>query len=118
MALWLLAGLRGRRTKLALGAKTLVHFEVSRHAKRRLLRQLEKAGLIGVEYRARKTPLVTLVEQLEHADSVYASFACGRALRAVLDPAAGSMGACKAAGSLRAAPPSERDNRGGEPSLV
>ena len=39
----------------------LTKFGVNRESKRRALRQLEAAGLISIDQRSRKTPLVTLL---------------------------------------------------------
>jgi hypothetical protein len=40
----------------------LAEWEVSRWTKARVLRQLEAVGLIKVEWRTRKNPLITLVD--------------------------------------------------------
>jgi hypothetical protein len=63
LAVWFLAGLRGKREGLQLTKATLKHFGVvDRSAKYRALKELERAGLIRAERRRGKNPLVTIVE--------------------------------------------------------
>ena len=64
LALWYLSGLRkGRKDGLRLTTKVLERFHVDRSAKCRALKALEKAGLVRVERKARKNPVVTIVDQ-------------------------------------------------------
>lgn len=53
------AKLRSENTVL-IANKTLAGWGVSRHAKTRALRELEAAGLISVEWRERRSPVVTV----------------------------------------------------------
>jgi hypothetical protein len=62
LAVWFVAGLRNRREGLPLTAAVMNRFRVSRYAKSRALRALEAAGLIRVERRSRRNPLVTIVD--------------------------------------------------------
>lgn len=55
------ASWKARSTTFALPNGYLKQHGVSREVKRRVLRELEKAGLITIERRTRKSPLVTLV---------------------------------------------------------
>jgi hypothetical protein len=62
LAIWFLAGLRRREWDLKLTSDTLTHFGVTdRAAKYRALKALEEAGLIQVERRPNKNPLVTIL---------------------------------------------------------
>ena len=61
LALWFLSGTRKSRT-VSLSSQITADLGVSRNAKRRALDWLEGAGLISVERRTRKAPLVTLLE--------------------------------------------------------
>jgi hypothetical protein len=61
---WLWLEYQARRTgnkKVAVPNGVLAKLGVSRRVKPFALRQLEAAGLITVEWRARKTPIVTLL---------------------------------------------------------
>jgi DNA-binding transcriptional ArsR family regulator len=63
LAIWFLSGLRGgRMDSLKLTSATLERFGVSRSAKSRALKALEKAGLINVRREPRKNPLVTILD--------------------------------------------------------
>jgi hypothetical protein len=63
MAIWFLAGQMGRKGDLVLTNPTLELFAVTnRAAKYRALKALEKAGLIRVERRPQKNPLVTILD--------------------------------------------------------
>ena len=55
--------LRGEGT-VQIANKTLAEWGVSRHAKVRALRELEAVGLISVEWRGRRTPIVTATPTL------------------------------------------------------
>ncbi len=61
-AIWYEAGRRKRLHDLKITSKMLEGFSVDRHAKSRVLAALEAAGLIRVERRPRKNPLVTILE--------------------------------------------------------
>jgi hypothetical protein len=61
-AICFLAGRHNRREGLNLTNKVLQQFGVDRHAKRRALVALEKAGLIQVTRQPRKNPLIAIVE--------------------------------------------------------
>ena len=64
-AVYLVIGLRcqlERRRRVVLTSAFLSRFGLTRHDKRRALAALEKAGLIRVEKRDRKNPLVRLCE--------------------------------------------------------
>jgi hypothetical protein len=50
-----------RQSTIPLPNRTLASLGVTRWAEQRALRNLERAGLIRVEYRGRKSPLVTLL---------------------------------------------------------
>lgn len=63
LAIWFLAGLRGRTHDLKLTSAVLKRFGVEdRSAKSRALEALEGAGLIRVERRPGRNPLVTILE--------------------------------------------------------
>jgi hypothetical protein len=63
LAIWYLSGLRKSKENLRLGSDTLRHFNVTgRSAKKKALLQLERAGLIRVERRQGKNPLVSIVK--------------------------------------------------------
>jgi hypothetical protein len=64
--LWLLHQTRktGKRT-VAVPNGAVAKYGVSREIKRRALRQWEAAGLIAIEQRSRKTPLVTLLRSVK-----------------------------------------------------
>src|SRR5262249_11296474 len=61
LAIWFMAGLRGREENLPLTTKTVGLFSVKRPAKSRAVTTLEKAGLIKVDRRDRRNPLVTIL---------------------------------------------------------
>ena len=61
IALWFMAGLKCKRT-VALTTRLLKEFGVSRSTKARSLKALENAGLISVERRHGKNPLVTILK--------------------------------------------------------
>lgn len=65
-ALWYISGLRKTRT-VKISSKILGLFGVSRHAYSRCLSAMERAGLVKVERRLGKTPLVTILEVGEHS---------------------------------------------------
>jgi hypothetical protein len=68
LAIWFLAGLRGRKYDLSLTSATLQRFSVTdRSTKYRALKSLENAGLIQVRRRPGKNPLVTILESAERA---------------------------------------------------
>src|SRR5262249_5070527 len=60
-ALWFLRGLKGRRT-VRLAAKALACFAVRRKPGQRGLAKLEAAGLVRVERKRGRSPLVTILE--------------------------------------------------------
>jgi DNA-binding transcriptional ArsR family regulator len=63
LALWWLAGVRGRKDELRLTSKVLGRLGVAdRSAKSRALLALEEAGLVSVRRRPRKNPLVSILE--------------------------------------------------------
>ncbi len=62
LALWFLSGARKSRT-VSLSSQITAELGISRNAKRRALEWLEGAGLVSVERRTRKAPLVTLLEK-------------------------------------------------------
>ena len=64
--LWLLHQTRktGKRT-VAVPNGAVAKYGVSREIKRRALRQWEAAGLIAIEQRSRKTPVVTLLRSVK-----------------------------------------------------
>jgi DNA-binding transcriptional ArsR family regulator len=63
LAIWFLSGLRhGGTDGLRLTAATLKPFQVDRSAKSRALKALEGAGLIRVQRRDRKNPVVTILD--------------------------------------------------------
>lgn len=61
LAVWYVAGLRRRYDQLSLTSTTCAKFGVDRSAKSRGLEALEGAGLISVERRPRKNPVVTIL---------------------------------------------------------
>jgi hypothetical protein len=61
LAIWFLAGLRGRRNDLKLTAGIANRFHVSPAGKCRALKKLEGEGLVRVERQPRKTPRVTIL---------------------------------------------------------
>jgi len=61
VALWYLAGLKKSRS-VTLDSKTLNLMSVSRDAKSDALRRLEKAGLVTVERRSGRLPIVSLLD--------------------------------------------------------
>jgi hypothetical protein len=69
LAIWFLAGLRNRLGRLNLTTAILARFHVDRYAKSRALKALEGAGLIRVERRGKKNPLVTILEVGPAADA-------------------------------------------------
>jgi hypothetical protein len=60
LALWHLRGLR-KSHSFIVSNRMMASWEVKPDAKRRGLRKLQKAGLIEIESRERRSPLVTLV---------------------------------------------------------
>jgi hypothetical protein len=62
LALWHLKGLRKTHT-FALSNLFLREWGIQSDAKSRALRALEREGLIAVERRSKRSPLVTLIEQ-------------------------------------------------------
>ena len=63
LAVWFLSGLRGTRESLPLTGAALRRFGVDdRSAKYRALKELERAGLIRVDRRQGKNPLVTVLD--------------------------------------------------------
>jgi hypothetical protein len=67
LAIWFLAGLKGRKDQLMLPTPMSERFHIDRSAKLRGLKALEKAGLIRVQRRGNKNPIVTIIEQLDEA---------------------------------------------------
>ena len=61
LALWFKSGLENDSRTVKLTQKDVRHFAVSRWAKSRGLDRLEKAGLISVERRIGKSPVVTIL---------------------------------------------------------
>jgi hypothetical protein len=62
LVIWLLAGLRKRRSNLKLSTKSLQEYGINRDAKYKSLKKLEQAGLIRVERRGTRNPIVTILE--------------------------------------------------------
>ena len=60
LALWHLRGLR-KSDSFIVSNRMMASWEVKPDAKRRALRRLQKAGLIEIESREKRSPLVTLV---------------------------------------------------------
>ena len=63
LALWYLSGLQKCRT-IRLATKSLAVMGVSRDAKYDALSRLEEAGLVSVDQRPGRAPVVTLLERL------------------------------------------------------
>jgi DNA-binding transcriptional ArsR family regulator len=63
LSLWFLRGLR-RSDSFIVSNLTMREWDVLPDAKRRALRALEKAGLITIERRGRRSPRVTLVVEI------------------------------------------------------
>jgi len=61
-ALWQLAGLRSTRDNLPLSTERVQAFGVTRQAKSRALAELQRAGLVSVESRPGRTPLVSILK--------------------------------------------------------
>lgn len=59
-ALWYVSGLKREKT-VKISSRILKLFGVSRHAYARCLTLMEEAGLVRVEKRSGKTPLVTII---------------------------------------------------------
>jgi len=68
LALWLLSGLRRSKT-VQLSGWALIVFGVRRHAGYRALKRLQDVGLVSVDQRAGRRPVVTiLTNQMEDTD--------------------------------------------------
>jgi DNA-binding transcriptional ArsR family regulator len=61
LAVWFEAGRRGRLDNLKMTGKLVARLGVSPSSKSRALKALQEAGLIHVERRGRKNPLVTIL---------------------------------------------------------
>jgi DNA-binding transcriptional ArsR family regulator len=68
LALWFLRGLRGSNT-FVVSNMMMREWGVEADAKSRALRALETAGLVTIERRSRRSPLVTLVSVNKAGDS-------------------------------------------------
>jgi DNA-binding transcriptional ArsR family regulator len=81
LSIWFLAGLRGRKTNLELTGTTLERFAAEgRSSKSRALKTLEMAGLIRVERRQGKNPIVEILENEQSPSGpvwVTGEFICG-----------------------------------------
>jgi DNA-binding transcriptional ArsR family regulator len=64
MALWFLAGIK-RHGTVALASSVLEDLGVSRYSEYRALRELEDAGLITVDRRTGRNPVVTILDARE-----------------------------------------------------
>jgi DNA-binding transcriptional ArsR family regulator len=64
LALWYLRGLR-KSDKFVVSNLMMASWSVEPDAKRRALRKLQKAGLIEIESRERRSPVVTLILEAE-----------------------------------------------------
>jgi hypothetical protein len=62
IALWFLAGIKQERT-VGLSNKLMKDFGVDRHAKYRGLHALEVVGLVSVERRGGRSPVVTILDE-------------------------------------------------------
>ena len=62
LAIWYLKGLRNSYEGLMLTTAVVERLGISRYSKSRALRDLERAGLIRVERRPQKNPLVTILK--------------------------------------------------------
>jgi hypothetical protein len=60
LVLWYLKGLRSSKTFIVSNV-IMKGWHIKPHAKRRALRTLERAGLVTIEWRGRRSPLVTLI---------------------------------------------------------
>ena len=72
LAIWFVAGCEKRRDQLKLTTKTLNLFGVNPSAKSRALEALKRAGLIDVQTKRGKNPLVTILQVEERRRSTAA----------------------------------------------